>query len=102
MIHDKSLCEGCHYMKINNGLLRTRHCKRCDNYGERLLPATVRVIKAPIKIQIECPHCDEEIVASYDDFIEVMGVEYSGDWEGRVIECPRCEKEIEIDDVEWD
>ena len=101
-VHDKSICEECHYMNISNGLLRLRHCKRCGNYGEKMLPATVRVIKTPIKTQIDCPHCDEEIMSSYGEFIKAMGCEYSGDWEGRVIQCPRCEKEIEIDDVEWD
>lgn len=101
-VHDKSICEDCHYIKISNGLLRLRHCKRCGNYGEKMLPATLRVIKVPVEIQIDCPHCDEEITASYREFLNVIGGEYWGDCEGRLIQCPRCEKEIEIDDVELD
>ena len=101
-VHDKSICEDCHYRKISDGLLRLRHCKRCGNYGEKMLPATATIITAPVRVTVDCPHCDEEIVTEYDNFIDVTGTEQSCDWGGVVIQCPRCEKEIEIEDAVWD
>lgn len=102
MINDIEICKECHYMKIENYSCRERHCRKCDNYGGKLLPADVRIIQRPIEVRIECPHCDEDIEVNYDEFIDFIGSDYPGDWGGQIIKCPRCEKEIEIDDIEWD
>ncbi|KIS21687.1 hypothetical protein [Clostridium botulinum] len=102
MIHDKSICEKCRYNDINGYSLRLRHCNKCDNYGEKVLKADVRVIQKPVEIRIDCPHCCYEIDMSYSDFEDLMPSDYPGDWTGEKIECPNCEKEIEIEDNEWD
>ena len=101
MIHDKSICEKCRYNDIS-GYSKVRHCNKCYNYGEKMLPATVRIIEIPTIIQIDCPHCDKEIISDYDNFTKGMGSRYASDWEGRIIKCTNCEKEIEIEDWEWD
>lgn len=102
MINDIEICKECHYMKIKNYSCRERHCRKCDNYGKKLLPADVRIIQRPIEVRIECPHCAKDIEVNYDEFIDFIGSDYPGDWGGQIIKCPRCEKEIEIDDIEWD
>lgn len=101
MIHDKSICEKCRYNDIS-GYSKVRHCNKCYNYGEKMLPATVRIIEIPTIIQIDCPHCDKEIISGYDNFAKGMGSRCASDWEGRIIKCTNCEKEIEIEDWEWD
>lgn len=102
MIHDKSICDKCRYNDIKGYSLKLRHCNKCDNYGERRLPDDVRIIRRPSEVEIECPHCNEDIEVKYDNFVDFIGSDYPGDWGGQIIECPRCEKEIEIDDIEWD
>lgn len=102
MIHDIEICKECHYMKIENLSCRERHCRKCSNYGEKMLPATVRIIEIPTIIQIDCPHCDKEIISGYDNFAKGMGSRCASDWGGRIIKCTNCEKEIEIEDWEWD
>ena len=62
----------------------------------------VRIFTAPVDVQIDCPHCDNEIEMSYDDFEELMYSSYPGDWNGEKIECPECGKEIEIEESSWD
>lgn len=101
-VHDEIICEDCRYMKIRDLSLRERHCRKCDNYGEKMLPATAEIITTPVRVKVNCPHCYDELVTGYDNFIDIAGSEHSYDWEGVVIQCPNCEKEIEIDDVEWD
>lgn len=101
-IHDKTICEDCRHMKISNECLRERHCKKCSNYGEEILPAVATIITAPVRVKVDCPHCDEEIVTEYDDFIGITGTEQSCDWGGVVAQCPMCEKTIKIEDAEWD
>ena len=101
MIHDKSICEKCRYNDIS-GYSKVRHCNKCSNYGEKMLPATVRIIEIPTIIQIDCPHCDKEIISDYDNFTKGMGSRYASELVGRRIKCPSCEKEIEIEDWEWD
>lgn len=102
MIHNIKLCEKCRYNEIKDFYLKTRHCNKCDNYGEKILKADVRVVQAPVDVRIDCPHCDYEIEMSYSDFESLMLSDYPGDWRGERIECPECEKEIEIEDYEWD
>ncbi|MDB1935373.1 hypothetical protein PMY12_14935 [Clostridium tertium] len=102
MIHDKSICKECRYNNIKEYSLKLRHCNKCDNYGEKVLKANVRVIQRPVKIGIDCPHCDYEIEMRYSNFEYLMLSDYPGDWIGKKIECPNCEKEIEIEDNEWD
>lgn len=101
MIHDKSICEKCRYNDIS-GYSKVRHCNKCYNYGEKMLPATVRIIEIPTIIQIDCPHCDKEIISGYDNFAKGMGSRCASDWGGKIIKCTNCEKEIEIEDWEWD
>lgn len=101
-IHDKTICEDCRYMKIRDNCLRERHCKKCSNYGEEILPAAATIITAPVRVKVDCPHCDEELVTKYDDFIDITGTEQSCDWGGVVVQCPICEKTIKIEEVEWD
>lgn len=39
MVHDIDVCKECHYYKnIENYSCKERHCRKCENYGERLLP----------------------------------------------------------------
>lgn len=102
MIINKNICEKCEYKDITGYSLKLRHCQKCDNYGEKVLPSTVRVIQKPVDIKIDCPHCDYEIETTYDNFVDLMGTDYPGDWNGEKIECPNCGKKIEIDDNEWD
>ena len=102
MIHDIEICKECHYMKIENLSCRERHCRKCDNYGEKSLPGYVRIIQRPVEVKIECPHCFYDIEVDYSGFTADMGSDYSEDWGGTVIDCPNCEKEIEIDEVRWD
>ena len=102
MIHDIENCKECHYMKIEDPSCRERHCRKCSNYGEKMLPATVRMIHQPSIAQIDCPHCYEEIISDYDNFVKYMGCEFASELVGRIIKCPSCEKEIEIEDWEWD
>lgn len=102
MVHDIDICKECYYYKnIKNYSCRERHCRKCDNYGERLLLAYVRIIQRPIEVKIECPHCFYDIEVDYSEFTVDMGSDYPEDWGGTVIDCPNCEKEIEIDEVEW-
>jgi len=100
MIHDKPICLNCNYSKIDSYSLRLRHCKKCNNYGEKTLKADISVRQKPVSVVIECPHCDEEIEIDYQDFINQLGEPC--DWSYSKIACPRCDKEIEIDNVEWD
>ena len=102
MIHDIEICKECHYMKIENLSCRERHCRKCDNYGEKMLPATLTIIQRPVEVNFECPHCHEDIEIEYCIFTDFIGTNNPGDWEGSILDCPRCEKEIEIDEVEWD
>ncbi len=102
MIHDIENCKECHYMKIEDPSCRERHCRKCSNYGEKMLPATVRMIHQLSIAQIDCPHCYEEIISDYDNFVKYMGCEFASELVGRIIKCPSCEKEIEIEDWEWD
>ena len=76
-------------------------CRKCENYGERLLPTDVRIIQRPVEVKIECPHCFYDIEVDYSEFTIDMGSYWPEDWEGRILDCPNCEKEIEIDEVEW-
>lgn len=102
MVHDIDICKECHYYKnIENYSCRERHCRKCDNYGEKMLPATVRMIHQLSIAQIDCPHCYEEIISDYDNFVKYMGCEFASELVGRIIKCPSCEKEIEIEDWEW-
>lgn len=102
MVHDIEICKECHYyINIENYSCRERHCRKCDNYGERLLPADVRIIQRPVEVKVECPHCFYDIEVDYKEFTNAMGTDYPGDWGGQIISCPKCEKDIEIDDVEW-
>ena len=102
MVHDIDICRECHYYKnIENYSCRERHCRKCDNYGERLLRTDVRIIQRPVEVKIECPHCFYDIEMEYSGFECLMPSECPGDWGGTVIECPYCNKNIEIDEVEW-
>lgn len=102
MVHDIDICKECPYYKnIENYSCRERHCRKCENYGERLLPTDVRIIQRPVEVKIECPHCFYDIEMEYSEFSVDMGSDWPGDWEGRILDCPNCEKEIEIDEVEW-
>ena len=102
MVHDIDICKECHYYKnIENHSCRERHCRKCDNYGERLLPSDVRIIQRPVEVKIECPHCFYDTEMEYSGFECLMPSECPGDWGGTVIECPYCNKNIEIDEVEW-
>ena len=102
MVHDIDICKECPYYKnIENYSCRERHCRKCDNYGERLLPSDVRIIQSPVEVKIECPHCFYDIEMEYSGFECLMPSECPGDWGGTVIECPYCNKNIEIDEVEW-
>ena len=102
MVHDIDICKECHcYKNIENYSCKERHCRKCENYGERLLPADVRIIQRPVEVKIECPHCFCDIEVDYSEFTVDMGSDYPEDWEGIVIECPYCNKNIEIDEVEW-
>lgn len=101
MIHDKSICEKCRYNDIS-GYSKARHCNKCYNYGEKMLPATLTIIQHPVEVNFECPHCHEDIEIEYFIFTDFIGINNPGDWEGSILDCPRCEKEIEIDEVEWD
>ena len=102
MVHDIDICKECHYYKnIENYSCRERHCRKCDNYGERLLPTDVRIIQRPVEVEIECPHCFYDIEMEYSGFECLMPSECLGDWGGTVIECPYCNKNIAIDEVEW-
>lgn len=102
MVHDIDICNECHYYKnIENYSCRERHCRKCDNYGEKMLPATVRMIHQLSIAQIDCPHCYEEIISDYDNFVKYMGCEFASELVRRIIKCPSCEKEIEIEDWEW-
>ena len=56
MIHDKSICEKCRYNDIG-GYSKARHCNKCYNYGEKMLPATLTIIQHPVEVNFECPHC---------------------------------------------
>ena len=39
MVHDIDICKECHcYKNIENYSCKERHCRKCENYGERLLP----------------------------------------------------------------
>lgn len=102
MIHDIENCKECHYIKIKDQSCRERHCRKCSNYGEKMLPATVRMIHQLSIAQIDCPHCYEEIISDYDNFVKNMRCEFASELPGRIIKCPSCEKEIEIEDWEWD
>ena len=102
MVHDIDICKECLYYKnIENYSCRERHCRKCGNYGERLLPSDVRIIQRPVEVKIECPHCFCDIEVDYSEFTVDMGSDYPEDWEGIVIECPYCNKNIEIDEVQW-
>ena len=102
MVHDIDICKECHYYKnIENYSCRERHCRKCDNYGERLLPSDLRIIQSPVEVKIECPHCFYDMEMEYSGFECLMPSECPGDWGGTVIECPYCNKNIEIDEVEW-
>jgi len=35
MVQDVSMCKECRYDKIEGYSLKLRHCKKCDNYGEK-------------------------------------------------------------------
>ncbi|AGK97389.1 hypothetical protein [Clostridium pasteurianum] len=100
MVHDETVCSKCNYKKIDSYSLRLRHCKKCDNYGERTLKADIIVNQRPVSIKFDCPHCDEEIEIDYQEFIDMLGEPC--DWNYSKFNCPRCEKEIEIDEVDWD
>ena len=102
MIHDIEICKECHYMKIEDHSCRERHCRKCDNYGEKMLPATLTIIQCPVEVNFECPHCHEDIEIEYCIFTDFIETNNPRDWEGSILACPRCEKEIEIDEVEWD
>ena len=51
MIHDKSICEKCRYNDIS-GYSKARHCNKCYNYGEKMLPATLTIIQRPVKVNV--------------------------------------------------
>ena len=76
--------------------------KVLEDIGEKMLPATVRMIHQLSIAQSDCPHCYEEIISDYDNFVKYMGCEFASELVGRIIKCPSCEKEIEIEDWEWD
>lgn len=78
MIHDIENCKECHYMKIEDPSCRERHCRKCSNYGERLLPADVRIIQRPVEVKIECPHCFYDIEVDYSGFTADMGSDKFG------------------------
>lgn len=67
MIHDIENCKECHYMKIEDPSCRERHCRKCSNYGEKMLPATLTIIQRPVKVNFECPHCNEDIEIEIDE-----------------------------------
>ena len=79
MIHDIENCKECHYMKIEDPSCRERHCRKCSNYGEKMLPATVRMIQHPVEVNFECPHCREDIEIEYCIFIDFIGTNNPGD-----------------------
>lgn len=101
MVHDKKLCEECRYNKIEGYALKIRHCNKCENYGEKVLEASVIIIQKPTDVKIYCPHCDEPINVEINKFEDLMGSEYPGDWVSEIVECPNCEKGIKIADYEW-
>lgn len=74
MIHDIEICKECHYMKIENLSCRERHCRKCDNYGEKMLPATLTIIQRPVEVNFECPHCHEDIEIEIDEVEWINGI----------------------------
>lgn len=64
--------------------------------------ADVIVFQMPVRVRVTCPHCEYDIKMSYEDFTNLMGSDYPGDWDGQKIKCDSCKKEIEINDNEWD
>ena len=62
----------------------------------------ITVISAPSYIASECPHCGEEILINYSEFLDMMTHYYYEDWVDETIECPECGKEVVIRSVEWD
>jgi len=70
------------------------------HYEGKVLKADITVIQKPVEIELDCPHCDEEIKIDYPEFAEILGEPC--DWRYSKIYCPICGREIEIDDVDWD
>ena len=62
----------------------------------------VRIVSVPVEVDFTCSDCFWENSIDYNDFTELMGVDYPGDWEGQTLKCKDCGKEFKIDDVEWD
>jgi uncharacterized protein (DUF983 family) len=60
----------------------------------------IKVIKIAIRIQCECPHCNQTIGVLYDEFINIVG--QPCDWKYSKFHCTKCGNEIEIDSVDWD
>ncbi|WP_432400992.1 hypothetical protein [Wukongibacter sp. M2B1] len=60
----------------------------------------IRVIKEPVSVEFDCPHCEEEIVIQYQYFCSEIGEVC--DWRYSKFECPECNNTIEIDYVDWD
>lgn len=60
----------------------------------------ITVIKEPVEVKFECPHCEEEIEIKYEDFCSDVGEVC--DWQYSEFECPECNKTVEIGYIDWD
>jgi hypothetical protein len=99
-INDPAKCKGCNYMNISDYSLRLRHCKKCNNYGEKIKEVDITVKQIPVSVGFDCPHCEEEIKIDYQEFCGDVGD--PGNWPCSEIDCPGCGKKIKIDNIDWD
>lgn len=56
------------------------------------------IISEPVAIELECPHCEEEVRIPWRE-IEVPEC-WSDNWPS--VSCPNCGKEIALDDWQYD
>ena len=61
-------------------------------------PTDFTIVSAPVKINLCCPHCDNNISIPWKD---VDAPEYWGDrWPD--VKCPDCGREIQLGEYEYD
>lgn len=51
-------------------------------------------------IAVNCPHCDEDLEISYNDFVDMAGE--CCDWAYSSIDCHECNENIKVNTIDWD
>ena len=60
-------------------------------------PTDFRIVSAPVKIALECPHCGEKIEIPWRD-VDVPEC-WSDQWPS--VDCPECGESVDLGDWEY-